>query len=304
MHRSVEFVEDALLNHVGDLSTDAAVGLIFFDVDGAVRFRDGFENGVFIQRTNAAQIDDLGADAVFFFEDACGFEAGDDSTPMSDEGDVGAFAFHVCKAERNEEFAVGEFIVGGHVPFGTVKDGAFHEHDGVIVTDGSLHKALGIVSVAGADAFHTWETGHDILWRVAVCGAYAGAAVGRATDDNGHVDLATAHVAHHGAIIDDLIPGHGVEAPKHQFHHRTHTEHAGTDSHADEAGLTDRGIHEAFVAPLFPQALRYFVCAVVLGHFFTHDHDHGVAGDFFIKGFTDGVAVGDSAGHSRIFGGQ
>jgi hypothetical protein len=78
------------------------------------------------------------------------------------------------------------------------------------------------------------------------------------------------------------------------------TGHAGTDAHADETGLADGGVHEALVAPFVPKALGDFVSAVVLGDFLPHHHDHGVAGDFFVEGFTDGVAVGDSAGHGRF----
>jgi hypothetical protein len=85
LHGGVEFVKDALLDHVGDLGADAAVGLVFLDVDGAVRLGDGFEDGVLVQRADGAEIDDFGADAVLFFEDAGGFEAGDDGFAVGDE---------------------------------------------------------------------------------------------------------------------------------------------------------------------------------------------------------------------------
>ena len=265
-----------------------------------MRLGDGFEDGVLVQGTDGAQIDHLGADAVLFFENPRSLQAGDDRFAVGDEADVRTFALHVGQAERDEKLAVRQFVVGGNVPLFPVELCALHEHDGIIVADGSLHEALGVVGVAGADALHPGEVRHDILRRVGVRRADAGAAVGRTADDDGAVDLAAGHVAHHRAIVHDLIPGDGVKAPEHQLHHGAHAEHAGADAHADEASLADRGVHETLVPPLFPEPLSHLVGAVVLRHLLAHDHDHRVASDFFVKGFTDGVAVGDSAGHGRF----
>ena len=265
-----------------------------------MRLGDGLEDGVLVERADGAEIDDLGIDAVLFFEDAGGFEAGDDGFAVGDEADVGAHAFHVGETERDEEVAAGDFVVGGDIPLFAIKFRALHEHDGVIVTDGGLHETFGIVGVAGADALHAGEVRHDVFRRVGMSRADAGAAIGRAADDDGAVDLTAGHVADHRAVVDDLVPGDGVETPEHELHDRTHAEHAGADAHADETGLADRGVHEALVTPLVPEALGHFVGTVVLGDFLSHHHDHGVAGDFFIEGFTDGVAVGDSAGHGRF----
>ena len=143
----VEFVEDGALNHVGDLSTDAAEGFVFFDVNGAMGFSDGLEDGFFVERTDGADVDDFGADAVFGFKDFSGFQAGDDRATVGDEGDVAALAFDIGDTEGDEEFAVGEFVVGGDVPFFTVELGALHEHDGIVVADCGLHEAFGVIGV-------------------------------------------------------------------------------------------------------------------------------------------------------------
>ena len=129
--------------------------------------------------------------------------------------------------------------------------------------------------------------------------ADTGAAVGGSTDDDGAIDFTTGHVADHGGVVDDLIPGDGVEAPEHELHDGANAEHGGTDSHADETGLTDGGIDDAVITPFVPKAFGDFVGTIVLGDFLTHQDDHGIAGEFLIEGFAEGVAVGEAAGHIR-----
>ena len=56
----VEVVEGAFLDHAGDLRGDAAEGFVFVDQDGAVGFSHAGQDGFFVQRTNTAEVDDLG----------------------------------------------------------------------------------------------------------------------------------------------------------------------------------------------------------------------------------------------------
>ena len=124
-------------------------------------------------------------------------------------------------------------------------------------------------------------------------GADVGAAIGRPADDDGTVDLATAHIAHAGGVVDHLVPGDIGETPEHEFHDGPHAEHGSADAHADETGFGNRGIHHTLVAPLFPQALGDFVGSIILSDFFAHQDNVFIAGQFFIEGLIDGVAVGD-----------
>ena len=143
----VEFVEYGALDHVGDLGSDAAEGFVFFDVNGAMGFSDGLEDGFFIEGTDGSDIHHFRADAVFGFKDFSGFQAGDDRATVGDEGDVAALAFDIGDTEGDEEFAVGQFVVGRDIPFFTVEFGALHEHDGIVVADGGLHEAFGVIGV-------------------------------------------------------------------------------------------------------------------------------------------------------------
>ena len=134
---------------------------------------------------------------------------------------------------------------------------------------------------------------------MAVRGTHTGAAIGRTADDDGTMNFSTGHVAHHGGVVDDLVPGDGVKAPEHELHHGAYTEHGGTHTHADKTGFTDRSIDDALVPPFFPKAFGHFVGTIVLGDFLTQQDHHRVAGEFLVEGFAEGVAEGEAAGHSQ-----
>ena len=223
-------------------------------------------------------------------EDFGGFETGDHGAAVGDEGDVRAFAFDISDAERDDVFFVRDF------PCFVIKDGVFHDVDGVVVADGGFHEALGIVGGGGADDFEARGVGDEVFGGVAVGGSDVGASVGRTADDDGTVDPAAAHVADAGGVIDDLVPGDVGKAPEHEFHDRTHAEHAGSDAHTDEAGLGDGGIDDPFVAPLFPETIGDFISPVILGNFFAHEDDIFITGQFLVEGLADGFAVSDQ-GH-------
>ena len=122
-------------------------------------------------------------------------------------------------------------------------------------------------------------------------GSDIGAPVGGAPDDDGAIDETTRHVANLPSVVDDLIPSHGGETPEHQFHHGANSQHAGADAHANESGLGDGGVDDALIAILFPESAGYFISAVVLGDFLAHEHDIGVALDFFGEGLVESVTV-------------
>ena len=129
-------------------------------------------------------------------------------------------------------------------------------------------------------------------------GADVGAAVGGAAEDDRAVDQAAGHVADVGGVVEDLVEGDGVEAEEHQFHDRTQAEHRGADAHADEPGLADRRVDDAFRAVLGQHALGDLVGAVELGDFLAQQDDVRVALDFLGHGGPEGFAVGDD-GHGR-----
>ncbi len=286
-HGRVEVIETFFLDEAGDLSADTAEGFVFFDDDRAVGFANGVKNGFFVEWTDGAQVEDFCVDIVFRGEKFCGMERGEDSATVSDERDVGPFAFEVSDAERDGVLGV------GHFPFFAVEEGVFHEHDGVIVTDGGFHEAFCVVSGGGADDFESGNIGEPVFRRVRVGGADVGSSVSGAADDDGAVDEAAAHVTDEAGIVNNLIPCDGGEAPEHEFHDGAEAEHGGTDAHADEGGLADGRVADALISEAFPEAFGDFVGAVVFGDFFAEEDDIGIALDFFGECVAESFAVGD-----------
>ncbi len=283
----VEVIEAFFLDEAGDLSADPAEGFVFFDDDRAVCFANGVENGFFVERADGAQVEDFSVDIVFSGEKFCGMERGENGATVSDERDVGSFAFEVSDAERDGVLGV------GHLPFFAVQQRVFHEHDGVIVTDGRFHQAFCVVGGGWADDFESGNVGEPVFRCVRVGGTDVGSSVGGASDDDGAVDEAAAHVADEAGVVNDLVPCDGGEAPEHEFHDGAQTEHGGTDAHADECGFADGRVADAFIAETFPEAFGDFVGAVVFGDFFAEEDDIGIALDFFGEGVAESFAVGD-----------
>ena len=258
-----------------------------------MRFRDALQNGLLVERADAAEIDYFGADVVLGSEDVGRGAGGERGAAVGDERDVCADALDVGLAERDEIFLL------RHLPFFAVEERVLHEHHGVVVADGGLHEALCVVGGSGAHDLEAGDVCHEIFVVVRVRRADVRAAVRGPADDDGAIDETAAHVADLRGVIDDLIPRDGGEAPEHEFHDGANAEHRGADAHADECGLADGRVHDALAAPFFPEALGDFVCAVVLGDFLAHEDDVFVARHFFVKGLVECVAVFDEC-HGEI----
>ena len=65
---SVKVIESLILNKKGNLSVHAAKRFVFFDQQHSVCFADRGQNGFRVERSNGAQVDDLGGNPVFFLK--------------------------------------------------------------------------------------------------------------------------------------------------------------------------------------------------------------------------------------------
>ena len=180
----------------------------------------------------------------------------------------------------------------GHRALGSIEQGVFHEEDGIVVPDGRLDEALGVSRGGRHTDFEAGKGRKETFRTVRVSRPHVGPAIGRTPHHDGHIDEPTRHVADTGGVIDQLIKCHRVEGPEHELHDRPHAQHGGSDAHADEAGLRNRGVHDALVAPLVPEALGDLVGPVVLGHLLTHDDDVVIAGQFLVEPLAQGLPVG------------
>ena len=81
----------------------------------------------------------------------------------------------------------------------------FQEDGGVVITDGALEQALGIVWRCGGDDFEAGRVAEEGLGALGVVEPAADAAALRSAQDERYVQLAGGAVAHTGRLADDLV---------------------------------------------------------------------------------------------------
>ena len=211
----------------------------------------------------------------------------DHRTPVGNQGNIRAVAFDISHAEWDQVFFL------GNLPSLAVEKSVLHETHGIVVPDRCLHQSLGVIGCGWTHDFEARCVGNEIFRRVRVGCTHISSPVCRAADDNRAIDESTAHVADLASVVDDLVPCHIGEAPKHELHHGANTQHRSPYAHADKTGLADWGIHHTLVAEALPKSLSDFVGAVVLGHFFSDNDDILIADNFLGERVVEGFAVGD-----------
>ena len=280
-----------------DLGADSAEGLVLVDQHGAMGLGHGVEDGLLVERTDGAEIDDLGLDAVLGGQDLGRREAGQHRATVGDEGDIDSFALHVGNPERDRVGAVGNLTEV------SVEESILHEADGVVVADGGDHEPLGIIGSGWADNLEPGGVGQEVLRGVGVGRADVGAAVGGAADDHRDIDETARHVADAAGVVDDLVEADVGETPEHEFDHGAETHHGGTHTHAEKGGLADRGIDDSLRSEAIPESLGHLVGAVVLRDLLTHEEDILVAGKLLGEGLVEGLAVSDDGHAGKEFSG-
>ena len=152
---SIEFVEDAVLDLVGELRADSAEGAVLFDDEGAIGFGDRAADRVHVEGADGAEVDHFGLDIEFGFDFLRGFQDEGDGLGIGDNGEVGALAEHVRLAEGNRQVDVEILDLAG----GVVEALALEDDDRIVVADGGFEEALGIADGAGRADFETGDVG-------------------------------------------------------------------------------------------------------------------------------------------------
>ena len=105
---SVKVIESLILNKKGNLSVHAAKRFVFFDQQHSVCFADKKPKWFPCQRSNGAQVDDLGGNRVF----PQGFsylKRGVNGFPMRNDRKIRSFSNNVGFSEGNEIFIIRNF---------------------------------------------------------------------------------------------------------------------------------------------------------------------------------------------------
>ena len=182
----------------------------------------------------------------------------------------------------------------GVVPFRNlfrevVKQHVLEEQHGVVVANRRLHQALGVRWGADRhdlDAGHRMEVGLEAL---AVLSPELTAHAAGTANHGGNREVAATGVAEHPHVVGDLVEREQQEAHVHAFDDGPKARHRGTDGHAGEGVLCNRGIQNPQFAVLLVEILRDLVGTAVLTDVFPHHADMGITGHLFVDGLTQGV---------------
>ena len=224
------------------------------------------DEGVEVERAEAAEVDDLGVDALA--RKPFGGREGRLETPaVADEGDVGAGALDVGLADGDEVVALGDLALVA------VEHLMLDEDDRVVGPDRALEQALGVGRGPGHDDGQAGDVGEDGFRPVRVGGREAARHARGAAEHDRDGELAARHVPHVGGVVDDLVDGDPGEAEGHELDDRAEAHHRGADADAGEAFLGDRRVDHAAGAELVEEALADLVGPVVLGDLFPHQED-------------------------------
>ena len=225
------------------------------------------------------------------------FWAVDGHARDADDGHVGALAADDGLAEVDEVV-----VVLGHLAALAVEVLVLDEDHGVVVADGRLQQALGVGRRRGhgdEQAGHVQEEGLEAV-RVRRAELVAGA-LGHAHDER-DADLAAEHVADVRGVVDDLVEREQREVDRHELDHGAQPGHGGTDAHADDGVLGDRGVAHALLAELLEQPRGDLEGAVEDADVLAHEHDVLVAQHLLAQGLVERLAVAQHARAGRLLG--
>src|SRR6056297_1950204 len=222
--RSVQIVERAFHQRGRDVVADRRHGPAFFHGHAAIGFHDRGDDGVVIQRTQGAQVDHLGADAVLG-QFVGGFHGIGHADPETDDGDIGALAPDARLAEGD-----GEIVQNRNLEAFAVEDLVFKDHNRVGIADRGFQQALGVGGRIGLHDLETGDLGIPCGVILTVLRAHAGGRAVGTTEYHRTAHLTTRHIERLGGGVDDLVDCLHGEVPCHEFHDRAQTAKGRTDA--------------------------------------------------------------------------
>src|SRR5256714_1689931 len=139
-NRRVELIENLFLNSIRNFRADAAERPILFDDHHAMRFRNGVQDRIQVERLDRTKVENLGADLFVVLQRFRNGQRERNRLRVTDDRDVAAFSFHLRFAERNEELDV--FVLDHSLR--AVEQLDFEHEDRIVVADRGLQQSLGV----------------------------------------------------------------------------------------------------------------------------------------------------------------
>ena len=264
---------------------------------------DRVDDGVQIQRPQAAQVDDLGVDAGFLGR----------GQRHVHRGAVGQHGQRVAGPHDGGRIQRHGVVAGGHHaarPSGPGRDGpvvmavegavvqalGFQEDHRIIVLDGGDQQALGVVGVGRHDRAQAADLREHGLGALAVGLAAVDAAAAGHADRHRRDELVDRAVAQARRLGHDLVGSRIEVVGELDLAHRPQAVGAHAHRHADDAALGDRRVEHARAAVLGLQAFGAAEHAAEIAHVLAEHHHVVVALQHHIHGRAQSLDHGHRRG--------
>ena len=238
-------------------------------------FGDRTVNRAFIQRFDRAQIDYFHANT-FFFQLLRDRQRERNGLRITDDGNVGPFAFGFGFAERDKQF---HFRRLNH-SFRAVEQLRFKDEHWIIITDGCLQKPFRVPRGRGRAHLQTRCVGIQTFCCMRMgCTELMSWTIWSAKRDR-NVELTAGHGEHVRGVVHNLIECNERKTERHELDDRPEPDHGRADTQPGETIFADRRVNDSRGTKSFEQSLRDLISAVVLRHLLAHEEDVWIALQF------------------------
>src|SRR5581483_11872907 len=268
--RRVEVVERVLRDHRGNLRAVAGAPHRFVQHEHAVRLADRREHRILVERHQAAQIDDLGLDAVGG-ELLRRLQREEDVARPRDDRQRVARLLHVRLAERNE------MLPDGDLALRPVQQLVLEEDHGVVVADGRGEQPLRVGGRRRHDDLQAGDVREPRLERLRVLRGVATAGAALRAHDHRYARLPAEHEAVLRGLMHELVHREAREVDVHELDDRPQAGERRADRRPDDAELADRRLADAGRPEGVEQSRRHLERPAVLGDVLAHDDDARIA---------------------------
>ena len=159
----------------------------------------GCQDGFLVEGTDGAQVDDFHAHSLAV-EYLRGLDAVVEHQTVGDNGQFVAAELYICDADRDRVFLLR--YVATNETVGTL---VFQKYCGIVVADGALEQALGIIRRRGRDDFEAGRMAEEGLGALGVVEPTADPSTLRGPQHERYVQLSCGAVSHTGRLANDLV---------------------------------------------------------------------------------------------------
>ena len=284
--RAIEIVEGLVGHNGNNLRAPPAQTWVLLHGKQAVRFADGTQDRLRVERHQRAHVDNLGVDAVFRFQPLGRFErAGHHQGERQDRG-ILAGPQDFRGAERVDNLAVRHLALGG------IERLVLEEDHRVRIAHRRREQADHVARRRGRDHFQARDHHRPVLDALRMLRAEARARAVRGAHHQRALELPVAHVAALGEFVRDVVEAHREEIREHDLGDRLQPGHRRAHRGAKDRLLGNRAVFHAALAELLEQPDGRLEHAAGLADVLAEEDDVGIARHLLRDAAGDRLAIG------------